>query len=161
MYKDVEGEIPFEIEVRRIILHILEQMGIENNKYTVANDLLLNSSLLDQAKNTDNSEIQSLIEEYLKRPEEKLREILSEDQTKIAISNMPESLYNENRIERIKFWKEYREESIDELLIQHTATDELIDVLIILKKSGIDLSGIKPGSCKIIQIIMVNKRGLY
>ena len=142
MYKEVEGEIPFEIEVRKNILSVLEQMGIENNKYTVANDLLLNSGLLEQARDIEKDEILNLIEEYLKNQEEKLREILSEEQTKIAISNMPKVLYDETVVNRIEFWKKYRKTNLNELIKSNTKTDEFVDILIILKKSGINLSGI-------------------
>lgn len=142
MFKEVEGEIPFEIEVRKTILDVLEQMGIENNKYTVANDLLLNSGLLEQARNIEKDEILNLIEEYLKNQEEKLREILSEEQTKIAISNMPKVLYDETVVNRIEFWKKYRKTNLNELIKSNTKTDEFVDILIILKKSGINLSGI-------------------
>ena len=142
MFKEVEGEIPFEIEVRKTILDVLEQMGIENNKYTVANDLLLNSGLLEQARDIEKDEILNLIEEYLKNQEEKLREILSEEQTKIAISNMPKVLYDETVVNRIEFWKKYRKTNLNELIKSNTKTDEFVDILIILKKSGINLSGI-------------------
>lgn len=142
MFKEVEGEIPFEIEVRKTILDVLEQMGIENNKYTVANDLLLNSGLLEQARDIEKDEILNLIEEYLKNQEEKLREILSEEQTKIAISNMPKVLYDEMVVNRIEFWKKYRKTNLNELIKSNTKTDEFVDILIILKKSGINLSGI-------------------
>lgn len=142
MFKEVEGEIPFEIEVRKTILDVLEQMGIENNKYTVANDLLLNSGLLEQARDIEKDEILNLIEEYLKNQEEKLREILLEEQTKIAISNMPKVLYDETVVNRIEFWKKYRKTNLNELIKSNTKTDEFVDILIILKKSGINLSGI-------------------
>ena len=142
MFKEVEGEIPFEIEVRKTILDVLEQMGIENNKYTVANDLLLNSGLLEQARDIEKDEILNLIEEYLKNQEEKLREILSEEQTKIAISNMPKVLYDETVVNRIEFWKKYRKTNLNELIKSNTKTDEFVDILIILIKSGINLSGI-------------------
>ena len=134
MFKEVEGEIPFEIEVRKTILDVLEQMGIENNKYTVANDLLLNSGLLEQARDIEKDEILNLIEEYLKNQEEKLREILSEEQTKIAISNMPKVLYDETVVNRIEFWKKYRKTNLNELIKSNTKTDEFVDILIILKK---------------------------
>ena len=63
MYKEVEGQIPLEIEVRNEILVVLEKIGIENNKYTVANDLLVNSDILEQVRSVENEKVQDLIEE--------------------------------------------------------------------------------------------------
>ena len=43
LYKDVVGVIPFEVEIKNKILNNLEQFGIKENKYTVANELLHNT----------------------------------------------------------------------------------------------------------------------
>ena len=143
MYKEVEGEIPFEIEVRRNILSVLEQIEIENNKYTVANDLLINSDILERIRQVDNkSETQDIIQADITNNVEKLKEILSEEQTKMAISNIPKVLYDETAITRIEFWREYRKIKLNELIEDNTKSDEVVDILIVLKKFDINLSEI-------------------
>ena len=109
------------------------------------NDLLLNSDLLEQLKNKSDNEIENLVQEYLLTQVEKVQEELTEEQTKTAISNMPELLYNHRAINRVIFWKKNRSSNLDELLQQHDATDELIDVLIILKSISPErIQGISP-----------------
>ena len=49
MYEKARGVIPFEIEVRNKILKKLEELGVEENKYTVANELLQNTEILKVA----------------------------------------------------------------------------------------------------------------
>ena len=145
MYKELEGEIPFEIEVRRNILSVLEQMGIENNKYTVANDVLVNSDILERIKEFDNnSEIQNIIQEYINSKVEKLKEILSEDHVILSISNIPNVLYNKIAISRIELWKKYRSDDLKRLLCNnYSQKDKVIDILILLKSNGIDITKIK------------------
>jgi len=50
MYKEVEGEIPFEVEIRSYLLESLEQIGVKDNRYTVANDWLRNTDILEKAR---------------------------------------------------------------------------------------------------------------
>ena len=54
MYKKTRGVIPFEIEVRNKILNKIEELGVKENKYTVANVLLQNTEILKVA--TQNSD---------------------------------------------------------------------------------------------------------
>ena len=144
MYKEVEGEIPFEIEVRKNILATLEQMGIENNKYTVANDLLINSDILKIIREFDNeSEMQNIIQKYIENKVEELKAILSEEQVILAISNMPDCIYNDEARNKIKFWKENREENLEKILKRlGNQTDVLIDSIIKLQEIGVDTSNI-------------------
>mgnify|MGYP007005320034 CR=1 FL=1 len=110
MYKEVEGEIPFEIEVRKNIISALEQMGIENNKYTVANSLLVNTNLLEKVRE-NKEEIQNIIKEYIRKSIEELKGVLTEESIKEIISYNPEVLYNEEAVnqqkETIELYKMY------------------------------------------------------
>ena len=144
MYKEVEGEIPFEIEVRKSILSVLEQMGIENNKYTVSNDLLLNSDILRRIREFNNdNEIQNIIQKYIGNKIEELKEILSEEQVILAISNMPDCIYSDVVRNRIKFWKDNRSGSLNEILQRAgNTTDNFIDNIIKLQQLGVDTSNI-------------------
>ncbi len=118
MYKEIEGEIPFEIEVRRNILSDLEQMGIEDNKYTVANDLLVNSDILEQVRNTENSEYKILyINEYLSKKTESLKQIFSEEYLKEIISYKPEVLYD--------FKSSKEEKELIDLYIKYTDNNKI------------------------------------
>ena len=50
MYEKVKGNTAFEIKVRDEILKQLEELGIKENKFTVANELLQNTEILDLVK---------------------------------------------------------------------------------------------------------------
>ena len=157
LYKEVEGEIPFEIQVRKNILSALEEMGIEENKYTVANTLLININLLEQTRE-NKEEIKKIIKDYLEKQVEGLKEILTEDQIKMAISNMPNALYEETAINRIIFWKETRGQNLEEILqMRINATENLIDVLIILKQHGIDIRKIPNANKQLEEWLRENK----
>ena len=120
MYKEVEGEIPFEIEVRKNIISALEQMGIENNKYTVTNSLLVNTNLLERARE-NKEEIQNIIKEYFRKTIEELKGVLAEENIKEIISYNPEVLYNEDAINQQK--------EIIELYKKYISKDIKVDIL--------------------------------
>ena len=70
-------------------------------------------------------------------------QILNEEQLKTVISNMPTILYDKKEINKIKLWITYRNESFEDLISRdYTATDTMVDALIVLKANGIDLSKI-------------------
>ena len=141
MLQGVIGEIPFEITVRNQILQVLENNGFIENKYSVANDMLLNTEILEQAKKMqNNNDIQQFINDYLSTHIESLKAILNEEQIKIAITHIPNILYDKSQIERIQFLQKYRVNHLQEYLEgKSTATDDLIDMLIILKQHKIDI----------------------
>ena len=149
------GIIPFEVQVRNKILETIEEIGIKENKYSVANALLINTDILKIAKQEgiEEEQVDKYIEKILEEKTNQLKEILTEEQIKKVITNNPEVLYDNNYIERIKFWKEKREQSLGDLLQEYKATDKFIDVIIILKEEGVDLSKIKVGSSKISDLI--------
>ena len=117
MYKKVEGEIPFEIEVRKRLLFALEQIGIENNKYTVASSILVNTNILDQVRQNQ-EEIQNIIKEYLEKQIEELKEVLPEEYIKEIMSCDPEVIYSKKAVNELKniidLYKKYiNEKQID------------------------------------------------
>ena len=117
MYKEVEGEIPFEIEVRKNILSVLEQMGIENNKYTVANDLLISTIILENIKLFHTPiEIEGYINKYLISHMDRLKTILNKEQIIKVISNRPDILYDVNVFKNLEFWSKYNFSIFEELL---------------------------------------------
>ena len=120
MYKEVEGEIPFEIEVRKNIISALEQMGIENNKYTVANSLLVNTNLLEKVRE-NKEEIQNIIKEYIRKSIAELKGVLTEECIKEIISYNPEVLYNEEAVNQQK--------EIIELYKMYINKDIKVDIL--------------------------------
>ena len=134
MYKEVEGEIPFEIEIRRNILFVLEQMGIKDNKYTVANDLLVNSDLLKKLKKTQEIKIPEFVEKYLSKKIERLNEIFSEEDLRKIITYKPDVLYDLKSVkeekEIIDLYKIYFNNEVDFEIINKTY---LINVLRIKK----------------------------
>ena len=148
MYKNVVGAIPFEVEVRNKILSILEDFGIEENKCTVANELLRNTNILKELKSKGNNESSiNDIDNYLNEQIGSLRTILTEEQIQIGISNIPEILYNKETRNKIEFYITKRPNHLDEYLKgNNTAIDELIDVLIVLKQNGVKLSNIRQTS---------------
>ena len=146
MLKSTIGVIPFEVEVRNAILEKLETLGIKDNKYSVANDLLNNAPILEIAKENKLNEkkVEEVVEEYLNRAIDGLRTVLTEEQVQVAISHKPNLIYEENTVNRIKLWKEYRTDDFEELIKRgDSSTDRFVDVLIILKKYEIDLTNIK------------------
>jgi len=100
----VVGEIPFEVKVRNIILEKLKDFGVEENIYTIANELLINTEMLNYAKqNKENEEvIIKYIEKYFKEINEIIKrefKILQVEEDKIIkiIENNPSVLYNEEQ----------------------------------------------------------------
>ena len=100
----VVGEIPFEVKVRNIILEKLKDFGVEENIYTIANELLINTEMLNYAKqNKENEEvIIKYIEKYFKELNEIIKrefKILQVEEDKIIkiIENNPSVLYNEEQ----------------------------------------------------------------
>ena len=144
MLQGVIGEIPFEITVRNNILHVLEDNGYTENKYSVANDMLLNTEILEQAKTMqNNNDIQQFINDYLSTHIESLKAILNEEQIKRAITHIPSILYDRSQIERIQFLQKYRVNHLQKYLEgNNTQTDDLIDMIIVLKQHEIDITKI-------------------
>ena len=145
MYKEVEGEIPFEIEVRKNILSVLEQMGIENNKYTVANDLLISTIILENIKLFHTPiEIEGYINKYLISHMDRLKTILNKEQIIKVISNRPDILYDVNVFKNLEFWSKYNFSIFEELLNrEENAIEETLRICQILNSSGVDLTKIQ------------------
>ena len=148
MFEHVKGTIPFEIEIRNMILDQLKDLGTEENLYTVANDLLHNTEILKNSKqNVEKAD--EFIAKYFTSKEKQLIEEyrLSEQQVKIAIAHIPNILYNKMQTNKIKFYKQNRITHLEDYLKgNNTAIDELIDVLIVLKQNGVKLSNIRQTS---------------
>ena len=107
-YEKARGVIPFEIEVRNKILNKLEELGIEENKYTVANELLQNTEIFKITR--DNKEgIEEYLSQYFEEKEKQLvTELeLTDEQIQIAIANIPGILYDKSVAEDIKLYKKY------------------------------------------------------
>ena len=140
MYKNVVGTIPFEVEVRNKILSILEDFGIEENKCTVANELLRNTNILKELKSKGNNESSiNDIDNYLNEQIGSLRTILTEEQIQIGISNIPEILYNKETRNKIEFYITKRPNHLDEYLKGNNfVVDEFIDTIIKLQEIKVD-----------------------
>ena len=140
MYKNVVGAIPFEVEVRNKILSILEDFGIEENKCTVANELLRNTNILKELKSKGNNESSiNDIDNYLNEQIGSLRTILTEEQIQIGISNIPEILYNKETRNKIEFYITKRPNHLDEYLKGNNfVVDEFIDTIIKLQEIKVD-----------------------
>ena len=140
MYKNVVGTIPFEVEVRNKILSILEDFGIEENKCTVANELLRNTNILKELKSKGNNESSiNDIDNYLNEQIGSLRKILTEEQIQIGISNIPEILYNKETRNKIEFYITKRPNHLDEYLKGNNfVVDEFIDTIIKLQEIKVD-----------------------
>lgn len=95
-------------------------MGIENNKYTVANSLLVNTNLLEKVKE-NKKEIQNIIKEYIRKSIEELEDVLTEERIKEIISYNPEVLYNEAAVNQQK--------EIIELYKMYINKDIKVDIL--------------------------------
>ena len=145
MYEKVVGVIPFEIVVMNKIIDRLKEMGIEENIYTVANELLRNTDILKIAKEKEEG-----IDEYIAQFFEDKERILSqelnltEEQIKIAITNIPDILFDESVVKRINFYQEYRSDRLDRYIKgESDRTDNFIDNLIILKRIGVDTNQLR------------------
>jgi len=139
MYEKVRGVIPFEIEVRNKLLNILEKLGVEENKYTVANMLLQNTEILKITR--DNKErIEDCLLQYFEEKKKQLVEEfkLTNEQIKTAITNIPEILYDKRFVDKIGFYRENRPEHLQDYLEgKNNSTDEFIDALIKLQRIGV------------------------
>ena len=118
MYLEVEGEIPFEIEVRQQILAVIEENGIEENKYTVANDILINSWVLENLKDKnlrDSAEVRKFIQDYFASKMEELKSSFSEESMWQIVNYRPEVIYNQEARQdeqvMIELYKKYSGES--------------------------------------------------
>ena len=118
MYLEVEGEIPFEIEVRQQILAVIEENGIEENKYTVANDILINSWVLENLKDKnlrDSAEVRKFIQDYFASKMEELKSAFSEEIMWQIVNYRPEVIYNQEARQdeqvMIELYKKYSGES--------------------------------------------------
>lgn len=108
---NVVGEIPFEVNVRNIILQKLEKFGIEENKYSVANSIANSIKIYRFSERYE--KIENKIEEHLNKYFRMLEEIgLSRQQIAIIISNDPGIIDNSEQLKvlsnRIKWYSEYK-----------------------------------------------------
>lgn len=126
-------EIRFEVEVRNAVLQKLEELGIENNKYSVANDWIRNSEILDLAKeNREN--VNDIVEEYLSRRVEVIKSILKNNEIVTVITNRPSVIYKESVFNILEFWKKHSIDMFEKLLFQdETLIDETLRICQILK----------------------------
>ena len=108
---NVVGEIPFEVNVRNIILQKLEKFRIEENKYSVANSIANSIKIYRFSERYE--KIENKIEEHLNKYFRMLEEIgLSRQQIAIIISNDPGIIDNSEQLKvlsnRIKWYSEYK-----------------------------------------------------
>ena len=145
--KSVKGNIAFEIKVRDEILSQLKELGIEENQYTVANELLQNTEVLDLInKEQDEEEIRKIINKEIKTRYDKLKERVGEEQLTKIIPYIPNILCEEGMINRVELWIKYRKGKIEDLKENGiTQTDDFIDTLIMLKENGVDIRNIQSG----------------
>ena len=143
--KNVKGNIAFEIKIRDEILKQLKELGIEENQYTVANELLQNIDILELVnKEQDEEEIRKIINEEVKTRFVSLKKRIGEEQLTKIISYIPNILYEDAVINRVELWNKYRRGKIEDLKENGiTQTDDLIDILIILKQYGVNIREIK------------------
>ena len=142
MYNNVVGIIPFEIEIRNKLLNKLRTVGIEENQYTIANELLHNSELHNLLKENTN-QTDEFIAQYFTKKERQLTEKcgLTTQQFKTAIVNIPAILYNENVINKLRFYQQYRPQNLQYYIEgKNNVIDEFIDTMIILKHIGVDIT---------------------
>lgn len=122
----VIGEIPFEVSVRNIILQELKNIGIEDNKYSIANELLNNSDILEKTKKSDLGEqrVKNNINSYLQDGLKKLDILGVDKNTKLQLfSRQPSLIYDMEKMgdvaSAIKKYKMYISKDIDvDLLIK-------------------------------------------
>ncbi len=129
MYKRVEGKIPFEVETRNLVLEKLSEFGVEDNIYTVANEIF-NTNELFKIFNTDKEHIEENLSKYFKEKENELALTLelSNAKTKEVIKNMPEILYNKDAINCIILYKKYISENIDYKVANKTYLQNLLNI---------------------------------
>ena len=140
MFIKARDVIPFEVKVRNKILNKIEELGVKENKYTVANALLQNTEILNIVK--ENSyEIDKYISQHFEEKEKQLIEKLglTDKQIQIAVANIPEILYDESVIKKVYFYKENRLDHLQDYLEgKNNVTDKFIDNFIMLQSIGVD-----------------------
>ena len=147
MYKEVVETVPFEVEVRNIILSKLKELGVNENIYTVANELLKNTDILNNSN--DNKEIIKInIEKFFSKNMQRLVEDLqlTDEQIKIAITNIPSILYDSTIIETARFYKKISLNYLNNFLKgdnDKVEINKFVRVLAFLNNEGLDLSKIK------------------
>ena len=101
MFKEVKGNIPFEVNVRDEILNQVEKLGIKENKYTVANEVLLNTDILELInKEQSKEDIRKIIIDYLNKSFKKTEKIgLVKQKTTQLISINPKILFSDKELE--------------------------------------------------------------
>lgn len=158
MLKGVENEIPFEIELRKNILAVLQGIDIENNRYTIGNSLLINSDILEYARENKDAS-QKAVSAYIETKISELEKLFDEEEIKLIIENKPELLYDISKRYSMQKAKAYfSKESFKEIIKQElpanngVRTYEFVEALITIEKSGIDLKTIK-GNTKLYELI--------
>ena len=114
MFEKTRGTIPFEIEVRNLILEKLKSLEIKENLYTIANELMLNTDVLKHAR--ENGEfLESYIEKSFNENIQNLidKSNLSEEQVRTAIKNIPEILYSVEMFDVLKLYMQYIDTNIN------------------------------------------------
>lgn len=140
-FKQVENEIPFEVAIRNYILKSLELLGLKENIYSIANELLINSDIIKYSKvNKEGTE--EYIHEYLNNKIEHIFSVLDidkEDAIKIIITN-PAILYNDKELksidERIKWIIKNKEFKINIDQLNSPYLSNTIDIKIWMEKNG-------------------------
>ena len=135
-FQMIRGNVSSEIEIRSVVLKKLEELGLQENQYTIANSLV-NTSFFIQMVKDGYYDIGSFIEEGLEALSIKG---LTNEESLIAISSFPEVLYSEEMINRIVLWKKYRSESFNELLHGNVSrADNFVDALLVLNEYHINV----------------------
>ena len=121
MFEKTRGTIPFEIEVRNLILDKLKSLEIKENLYTIANELMLNTDILKLARENKKN-LESYIEKSFYENIQKIidKSKLTEEQIRIAIKNIPEVLYNSEMLDILNLYMKYIDTKINYEIVNKT-----------------------------------------
>lgn len=141
--RDAIGIIPVEIQVRNQILEVVEDI---ERKYSVADELLVNTDIVEYAReHIDEPDIiKQHIENYIKEQKERIQTELElrDEELYTVTSNRPNVFTDKRVVNRIKLTKEFGENWQELLERDENTTEKLVMVLKILDIRGLDISKI-------------------
>jgi len=105
MFERVVDTIPIEVQIRKTIIDILEQQGIEN-VYTITNSYIYNTDILERVRELSDEQRQEYVAGQIKTRVQELLPLLTKEEVVMFVSDNPHAIYDDGIIDKIKLWKQ-------------------------------------------------------